>query len=102
MLEAVRALKNGDNNYSDRVFFNALVSEWGFEPTCFDHWDTEYIYHITYENKEGTHWISFEYILEMQKGGDENIKKKPILLLAQKWNGASKDFNLQEAEEWKW
>jgi hypothetical protein len=102
ILKEFKKGKDWDNNYSDRDFFNALVKEWGFEPTCYDHWDTEYIYHITYENNDWPHWINFAYILEMQKGWDENIDKKPKLVLAQEWNWLSKEFNLEEAEEWKW
>lgn len=98
MLKKVRELKDWSNSGDLRDLFEQLAKVWWFEPTCFNHTDTEYVYHITYDLDW---WSWFIYKLEVQLCADEGIeslKKYPKYVMCQEWKDESIEWNLEEFE----
>lgn len=96
MLKKVKELKSWSNSWDLRDFFEQLAKVWWFEPTCFNHSDTEYVYHITYDF-DWTYW--FVYKLEVQLCADEGIeslKEYPKFLMCQEWKDKSLEWNWEK------
>lgn len=99
MLKKVKELKSWSNSWDLRDLFEQLAQVGWFEPTCFNHTDTEYVYHITYELNR-TDW--FNYKLYVQCTSDdwmEALKNRPKYLMCWYWDWMSKEYNREECKK---
>ena len=94
-----KGIWEGNNCGSLRDLFSLLAQEWGFEPTCWFHWDTEYIYHV-YINPMWNGDKRFDYQLCVQVGEDTKEKwDKDKVVVSEDWNFHKKEFNPLETEK---
>lgn len=98
MLERIKKYKENSNSWDLRALFEELAKVWWFEPTCWNHTDTEYIYHITYYYSRGS---GFQYILEVQFGWDdwiESLKWRSKYVISKNWKGETQQFDADEVQ----
>ena len=99
MVKRISEEKNGSNSWDLRVVFEELAKVWWFEPTCWNHTDTEYIYHLTYDLGRWENWYEFKYKLEVQTWSDEwmeELNERKKYLMCSDWIWLHKEYNRDE------
>ena len=78
-----------NNSGSQRELFKGLWDEWGFEITPYYHSDTEFVYHVYYNDERDLlkpNSKEFNFKIYFQKDWDhEDIWKEPMTLFSDNW-----------------
>ena len=67
-----KEMYEGSNSWTYRELFNLIAKEWWFEMTPYYHSDTDYVYHVYYDNirEKPSYTKKFNYEIYMQEDAD--------------------------------